>query len=277
MDKVREVEKYIDTVKAYDEFFKRYYFHSLIDLNLVKLDSILKYGILSKDLIEQNKLPSLYTHDSRDFDSKNGNSYVSLTQYIETCEFNIMFDSFSLHTLTCLSLLVNKNISIEKKGERVSFFDDELFCLGLIPTSSIEGIILPDYLSTMLISEVNSLPNDLSCYTRVYINHWIGCMQRYFNTTLSQEMIEDIKNSFKQLWDILREYDNPDRWLQSAIRIQRDRYGKDLKDVLANILQKLWAEKFDIINPTYMDVLMKINNKQFPVYEIKAKGLKRII
>ena len=65
--------------------------------------------------------------------------------------------------------------------------------------------------------------------------------------------------------------------MQSAIRRQRSQYGLDLKDVLANILQYLWSKKFDISNPTYMDVLMKVNNGQLPIYEIKQKTLKRVI
>ena len=36
-------------------FFKQYYYHAIIDLNLIKLDNILQYGILSKKLIENNK------------------------------------------------------------------------------------------------------------------------------------------------------------------------------------------------------------------------------
>lgn len=277
MDKMRDIEKYIDTVKSHSDFFKKYYFHSLIDLNLTKLDSILHHGILSKNLIQQKCLPSLFTHDGRDFDSKNGNTYVSLTQYTNNCEFSTMFESFSLHTLTCLSLLVNKSINVEKQGERETFFDDELFCLDSISNSNLEGIILPEHLSTLLISEVNCLPNDLFCYSKSYLDHWIECMQRYFNTALPYEVIVEIKASHGQLWDILEEYENPDRWVQSAIRTQRDQYGKDLKDVLANILQNLWSEKFDISNPIYIDVLMRVNDNQLPVYEIKQKGLKRVI
>lgn len=277
MDKIRVIEKYIDTVKSHSDFFKRYYFHSLIDLNLTKLDSILRYGILSKNLIERRGLPSLYTHDGCDFDSKNGNTYVSLTQYTDNCEFSTMFESFPLHALTCLSLLINKSINVENQGERETFFDDEIFCFNSISTSNLEGIIFPEHLSTLPINQVNCLPNDLSCYTKSYLNHWIGCMQKYFNTTLPQEVIEDIKDSHEQLWDILEEYENPDRWVQSAIRTQRNQYGKDLKDVLANVLQNLWSEKFDISNPTYMDVLMRVNNNQLPIYEIKQKSLKRVI
>lgn len=277
MDKIRDINKYIVTVKENEDFFKSYYYHSLIDLNLAKLDSVLKKGLLSKQLIQQEGLPSLYTHDANTFDSKNGNTYVSLTQYTDGCKFNTMFESFSLHTLTSLSLMVNKDIDITERGERETFFDDELFCFNSIPNSKLEGIILPEHLSTLPINQVNCLPNDIFCYTKSYLSQWMECMQRYFNIALPREAVKDIKVSYEQLWDILEEYENPDRWVQSAIRTQRNQYGKDLKDILANILQNLWAEKFDMSNPTYMDVLMRVNNNQLPIYEIKQKTLKRVI
>ncbi len=69
----------------------------------------------------------------------------------------------------------------------------------------------------------------------------------------------------------------PDRWLEFAIKKQRNQYGKDLKDILANILQDLWSKKFDMVDSTYIDVVMKLNNNQIPIYEIKRKSLKRII
>ena len=50
-----DIGQYIDTVKDNDDFFRNYYFHSIIDLNLVKLDYILKYGILSRKEIEELK------------------------------------------------------------------------------------------------------------------------------------------------------------------------------------------------------------------------------
>lgn len=276
MDKMRDIVKYIDTVKKNKDFFQLYYYHSLIDLNLVKLDSILKNGILSKQFIQKKNLPSFYTHDARDFDSKNGNTYVSLTQYMSNCEFNPLFESFSLHTLTSLSLLINKEIHTTEHGERETFFDNELFCFNSIPVSKLEGIILPEHLSTLPISQINCLPNDLSCYTNNYLNNWIEYIQRYFKISLSQEIIQCIKISHKQLWNILEEYENPNRWIESAIKTQRNRYGKDLKDILAEVLQSLWSERFSIEKPTYMDILIRLNNNQLPIYEIKQKTLKRI-
>ena len=57
MDKNRDIRRYINTVKDNQNFFKNYYYHSLIELNLKKLDSILKNGILCKNLIESKGLP----------------------------------------------------------------------------------------------------------------------------------------------------------------------------------------------------------------------------
>lgn len=276
MDKVRNIEKYIDTVKANSNFFQNYYFHSIIDLNLVKLDYILQYGILSKNLIGQKGLIELYTHPSNDFDSKNGNHYVSLSEYTEKTTFNSMFESFSYHTLTSISLLVNKSINVSRSGERETYFDDEVFCPNFISTTHIEGIILPEHLSNLNINEINCLPNDLSCYTKRYLNNWIHCMEIYFGHKLSEKDINDIKESYEQLWNILEEYESLEKWIQSAIRAQRKQYGTDLKDILANILQNLWSEKLEIQNPSFIDVLKGINKISLPIYEIKPKHLKRI-
>lgn len=174
MEKNRDIEKYINTVKDNSDFFKQYYYHALIDLNLIKLDTILEYGILSKRLIELNQLADVYTHHSDDFDSKNGNEFVSLSEYTDRCRFNELFDSFALHTLTSISLMIEKDIEVSKKGARITYFDDEIFHYNSIDKSKISGILLPEHLSNLTIGEVNCLPSDLSCYTRPYINHWLN-------------------------------------------------------------------------------------------------------
>ena len=276
MDKIRDIGNYIDTVKTNSNFFQNYYFHSIIDLNLIKLDYILQYGILSKRLLEQQGLISLYTHPSNDFDSKNGSRLVSLSEYTENCIFNPMFESFTYHTLTSISLLVDKNINTTKEGERETYFDDEIFSPDFIMTPHLEGIIFPEHLSNLSINQINCLPNDLSCYTKRYLKNWIHCMEIYFGHKLSEKDLSDIKDSYEQLWSILEEYESPEKWIQSAIKSQRNQYGRDLKDVLANILQNLWSEKLSITNPNFMDVVTRINKNLLPIYEIKQKSLKRI-
>ena len=274
MKKARLYRNYMDTVKENSDFFKSYYYHSIVDLNLVKLDLILSNGILSKNLLFSGSLPTLFTHHGDDYDSKNGYKYVSLTEYTDKCEFCSMFESFAWHTLTSLSVLVNKNIEVTREGERQTFFDDEVFCLNSIAPENIEGIILPENLSNMQISEVNCLPTDLSCYTKKYISNWINCMERYFNQSLPRE---EIMANLDQLWTVFRDYESPEKWVESAVETQRMKYGKDFKDVLAENLQILWSRKLKMDNPNYMDVILKINNDKLPVYEIKQKSLKRII
>ena len=276
MDKIRDIKKYISTVQENHDFFKQYYYHALIDLNLIKLDTILKYGILSKQLIERNRLANIYTHSSCDFDSKNGDTFVSLSEYTDDCIFSIMFESFPLHTLTSLSLLINKQIDISKEGVRQTYFDDELFCFQSIDKSKIEGIMLPEHLSNLKINEVNCLPNDLSCYTRSYINNWLKCTEEYFREQIPRSYIDELKVSHEQLWDIIDEYESPEKWIESAIKTQRKKYGKDLKDVLGDILQYLWSLKYGIQDPKYLDIIEKLNKQNLPIYEIKEKCLKKI-
>lgn len=276
MDKNYEIKNYINTIQNNHDFFTQFYYHSLIDLNLIKLDYILQYGILSKRQIEKNRLASIYTHSGCDFDSKNGTKYISLSEYTDKCSFSTMFESFSFHTMTSLSLMVAKDIDVTKQGERETYFDDELFCLDTIDKLKLRGIILPEHLSNQKIKEVNCLPNDLSCYTRSYINNWLKCTEQYFSQKIPNSYIEELKISFEQLWDIIEEYESPEKWIASAIKTQRKKYGKDIKDILASILQYMWSLKYGIENPNYLDIIMLLNQEKLPIYEIQEKTLRKI-
>lgn len=276
MEKSRDIEKYINTIRNNTDFFRQYYFHSLIDLNLIKLNSILKNGIMSKKLIEASKLINLYTHNSLDFDSKNGYDYISLSEYLPSCEFSQMFESFALHTMTSLSLMIDKNISVQREGERITYFDDEIFCKDIIDTDLLEGIILPENLSIKTIDKVSCLPNDYYCYTKEYLNNWCKCIENYFQIKIPKEQLEKIKLSQQQLMDIVEEYKDPTRWIQSALRMQKDQYGEDLKDILASLLGEFWSKKLNVENPTYLEAVVKINEGTLPIYEIKEKSLKKI-
>lgn len=122
MDKLTDTSKYYNVVRQNSEFFERYYFHALLDLNLIKLDSILKNGILSKSEIERQNLIRLYTHPSNDFDSKNGSTFISLSEYTSRSSLHPMFESFPLHTLSSLSLLLNKGLQVSKKRRKRNIF-----------------------------------------------------------------------------------------------------------------------------------------------------------
>lgn len=76
--------------------------------------------------------------------------------------------------------------------------------------------------------------------------------------------------------EIIGEFGSPEKWIATIIKRQKEKYGKDIKDVLANILQYLWSLKYDIENPKYIDVIMLLNKENLPVYEIKEKCLRKI-
>ena len=264
MKKNRNINDYKDTVRSNSDFFKKYYYHSIIDSNLIKLDCILKYGILSKKLIERNNLIKSYTHQENDFDSKNGSEYISLSEYSDNCEFSQMFESFSLHTLTSLSLLVDRDIDVLSVGDKETYFDDEIFIKDKIDRVKISGIILPSHLSNQKVSDTCFLANDLSCYTKRYINNLIDYIEKYFNRKIDREKIFI---SLNNLWNILEEYESPERWVDSAHVTQKKRYGIDFRDELATMLNELWSERINISNPNYIDIVKYINN-DLPIYEI---------
>lgn len=272
MEKITDIKNYRKTVLDNKDFFETYYYHSIIDLNLVKLDYILKKGILSKRLIELYKLPSIYTHPANSINSKNGNSYVSLSKFTDEHGLNQVFDSFALHTLTSVSLLVNKNIRVSESGERITYFSDEVFCLEKIPNNNIVGIIYPEHLSNLHISEICCLPRDMSCYTEEYINSWFNYMENYFEDKMN---ITNIMNSFTILNSIIDQYSYVASG-ELVINEQKRKFGVDLIDILALELQECWSRKFNIQNPKFADIINLINDDRLPIYEIKQKALRKV-
>lgn len=273
MRKIIENHSYTNTVKDNADFFKSYYFHSILDLNLVKLDYILQYGILCKALIKENQLTTIYTHPARDYDSKNGSTFISLSKYSDDTEFSLMFEAFTAHALSCVSLLVDKKIDVVSEGERKTYFDDEVFCYQAIPKSAISGIILPEHLTNLKIGEVCCLTSDITNYGKRYLENWITCMERYFGLSIDRNPI--FEKSI-ELRTILDGYSRPERWVSQALETQQAKYGKDIIDIMAMELERLWSNKLGIDKPKYIEVIDSINKDQYPIYEIGKKSLKKI-
>ena len=259
-----DIKQYINTVIDNDAFFRNYYFHSIIDLNLVKLDYILKYGILSRKEIEKLKLLSFYVHSIRSYDCKNGMDYISLVDYDklykspykENPTFSQMFEAFSLHTLTSLSLLIDRNIKVNKMGILESLFDDEVFAYEKITRESIKGIILPEHLTNKQLKDIPFLPGNAYCYTLENLNHLLDCLEIYFDKKIYREALLE---SAEQVWNIVYEPEHP-RSVGTAIITQKERYGIDMKDVLSSIIHELWQDKTGINNPTYIQIIKHLNN-----------------
>lgn len=270
-----DIGQYIDTVKDNDDFFRNYYFHSIIDLNLVKLDYILKYGILSRKEIEELKLLSFYVHSIRSYDCKNGMDYISLvdydklyrTTYEKEPTFSQFFEAFSLHTLISLSLMIDRDIKVSEVGISESCFDDEVFGFKRIDSKNIKGIILPEHLADKQLKDISFLPGDDYSYTPKDLNHLLDCLEIYFDKKIDRE---ELLISVEQAWNIAYESERPS--ITVAVKEQRKRYGRDMRDVLSFLIHELWEDKTGINNPTYIKIIEYLN-KDLPVYEIGSKKL----
>lgn len=267
-----DISDYKETVLANKDFFKHYYYHSIIDLNLVKLDSILKNGILSKKQIERNKLPAIYTHLADDEDSKNGFTYVSLSQFDDNSVVNKVFESFAMHALTSVSVMVNKDIKVYGAGEQITYFSDEVFAYSHIPKEHIRGIIYPSHLTNLSISEIPCLPKSMACYEPDFINKWIEYMEKYFGLQLDRRKILD---NYRLLKSIIDQYTYVAHG-ELVINDQKNKYGIDFLDVLASELQTCWSKKVGVEHPTFTNVISYINDTNLPIYEISKKSLKKI-
>lgn len=140
----------------------------------------------------------------------------------------------------------------------------------------IEGIILPSHLTNLSINEINPLPNDLSCFTKRYLFNWLKCTEDYFNQKIPSKYIEELRKSYENFWNILSNYESPEKWFSLAITKQREENGKDLKDILAEILEFIWSLKFHIDKPSYIEIILKLNEDKLPVFEVGEKTLRKI-
>lgn len=265
--KYNEVRKYRETSLDNHGFLKQFYYHSIIDSNLIKLDSILKNGILSKSLLENRKLPLVTTEGCLN------NDVVSLSEYNDKVMFSPMYESYARYVLSTISLMVDKNITTTKVEETNDSFDDELHTKNSISNKNIKGILLPEHLSNKTIDKVKPIAHNINCYNELYLNNWIEYIESFFGKKVDKKTI---LNSLRELYKILEKYDNEEKWLSYALKEQKSYSGINLDDVLANMLKELWEDKLKLNNPKYIDVVSTINENKYPIYEIGIMQLKKI-
>ena len=181
-----------------------------------------------------------------------------------------MFEAFSLHTLTSLSFMIDRNIKVNEAGFLESNFDDEVFAYKKIDRKNIKGIILPEHLSDKQLKDIPFLPGDSYCYTLKNLNHLLDSLEIYFQKRIYRE---ELLKSIEQAWNIVHESNLPS--ITVAIKFQKEKYGIDMKDILSSIIDELWKDETGLNNPTYIDIV-KYLNKDLPVYEITSKKLRKI-
>ena len=269
------MEKDINSYRYYESyveknisFFQKYYYHAILDLNLVKLANILKNGLLTRKYIEGE---CLYTEKLGSYDCKNGDSYISITEFTADFPFNTLFNSFAFHTLSSPSIMINHDIEISHDGLGEGF-DDERFIFDSCSPENFVGILLPQHLQNQLIKDTFPFFYKKYCLNHDYIKIWLNTINEYFSCSIP---FDDIDNMVKELWEIINsKYHHVHaRWnilANYALKDQKEKHGYDLNEYLANTLQELWDKKLQKRFVNYFDILNYINIDKLPIYILTA-------
>ncbi len=120
-----------------------------VKFDFFKLESILKYGILSYNEALKRKIPY-----SRTYDGYNGGDYISLVRYIYVNRDDIE-GSYDKHIINGISLIIESTPYVYNKEEIYINHADEVYVKDYIPTSNIVGINIPE---SYLDKPISSLP-----------------------------------------------------------------------------------------------------------------------
>lgn len=267
---------YEDCVKNNLDFFQSYYYHSILDLNLVKLSRILDVGLLSRHGLKD---VCLYTEPLTSYSCKNGSDYISISECLGRFPLNILFHSFVMHVLSCPSIMISKDLITRSKVQNTCYgFDDELFVLDKIDKEKFKAILLPEHLSNQLISETNPVVHNWVCLKKEYIGLWINLVEEYFSIKLDRDkfikMIEEMELLSKKYYD--QKYYRLNEMATITLAEQKDNNGINLKELMAETLQELWNQRLDKDNVTYLDVVKYINKDELPIYKLTRKRVIRI-
>ena len=260
--------EYISTVNERKDFFDRYYFHAIVDNDLIKLGSILESGILSKRRRDESMIHTSSTHSYTDFDSKNGEDYISVSECLYS--FNPLFDSFALHTMSSVSLLISKEIEAHLEGFRESLFDDERFVYSHIPSSEIEGLLVPSHLYNSRLADTPLMGTNYYSISKTGLFSYLHELESFFGKLPDLSII---KEKQQELLDIINDMENGCNHISWALKKQRENYGLDFLDVYSKMIANLWEDKLRTKGPKVSDVIKYFNNGEKDVYVLSDKAL----
>ena len=84
------------------------------------------------------------------------------------------------------------------------------------------------------LKDISFLPGDDYSYTPKDLNHLLDCLEIYFDKKIDRE---ELLISVEQAWNIAYESERPS--ITVAVKEQRKRYGRDMRDVLSFLIHEL--------------------------------------
>ena len=259
---------YISTVNERKDFFDRFYYHALVDNDLIKLGSILEFGVLSKRKRDESMIHTSSIHSYSDFDSKNGEDFISVSECLYS--FNPLFDSFALHTMSSVSLLISKDIEVHLEGARESLFDDERFVYSHIPSTEIKGILVPNHLYNSRLCDIPLMGTNYYSISKIGLSSYFHELESFFGKSPD---LNSLKEKRQELLDIINNMENGCNHISWALEKQRENYGLDFFDVYSKMVASLWEDKLKTKYPKVSDVINYFNNGKKGIYVLTDKAL----
>lgn len=223
-----------------------------IGTNLLRYESILKYGILTKD--SGTSYTAFSVNSSQAFNGNNNISIVIPHEDTKSGAINIyVFNGISF-------LITNEEYSHAYYTNSYSGIFDEGYVDHPIPPSNLSGIIIPTHLKNKRISELSLLKD-------VGTNSVVPIAQSIINTLIENGV--DPK-SFTDTQDLIACYDtiNNDYNLSFDQRDQaRDQLQIKLDTSLGQKLESYYQEQLGKQDITLIDVIDFYNQSHLPIYD----------
>lgn len=248
-----------------------------IDGNLLRYESIMKYGILSSQY--RSKIPCFSQNYDRGFNGTNAVSvalphsdesgallcyiYGSIIAfYIKIHEDGQVIEktkakksklakSVSNYVDSILNVLRDAaGIKYEKRCEYTSTFLDEGFVMDYIPIGNIKGIYVSSKYRDTPLSEIPLLNNiDVASV-------------REITYSVFSEIGDKVPNGIEDLLDILEGY----KYIPTSFKGNSTTIIDSISKILSNRIELYYKEKLGMDRVTLMDVINKYNINNLPIY-----------
>lgn len=274
-NKSRMYGTYQYTVNSNKSFFLKYYYHSIVDRNLIKLDLMLQHGILSEHKQVENNVVCLYTEARDRWVCANGSDKISISYFDGKENLLEYFSGFAAHVTKRPSILLNKS-SIEtiKPKTNSAAFDDELFVKDKIDITSFEGILLPNHLLNLAMTNIKPMIKS-ERYTKLnYMKSWLKMVEDYFEIGIDKECILKLSSQLSEIQ--IKETNCRPGTIDDALNIQQERYGINIEQYMRTIIGNLWDMKLNQKEATYFDVVDYINKDRYPIYVLDETRVRKI-
>jgi len=256
-------------------------FHS-INFNLVKFESILKNGILSKK--EAEELNSLYEllglpliPYAKNYEGSNKNEYISMVAY-ELINEEDPTSAYSLYTQQGISFIIENTKFLIDKTKYNIHRQDEVWVEKIIPKENIKGIIIPQEYQDKLLNELTYLSLISSKYENIYSNYQlIRDYLKEYNYTIDEETSKKYLNQIKLLSLFIQTTDiknEPKEYMEN------NRYFKELLIEfnsfiayhISNCFKNIYNQ--DLTIKELIEKLIEKNNAELNIYALPTDKIK---